>query len=678
MRIPIAWLKEYIDIDGTAQEISDALTMSGTAIEGIETLGQDQILIAEITTNRPDCLSLLGIALELSAVRGKAIKIPQIKEPLITTANTLPLSIEVLDKKACPGYTARVFDEVKINSAPPQMIRQLESMALRPVNNIVDITNYCLFEIGQPLHAFDYDKVVGQKIIVRYAKKGEKILALNDIVYELDPSILIIADTLKPIAIAGVIGGKETGITSSTQRIILESARFDAILIRQTARKLKISTDSSYRFERSIDPNKAIQCSNRAAELIQKHAQALVASKLFTVGSLKAPKSPIIKLKQTTIRRIFGKDFSLKHASLILKNLGFGTSLIKANAVSVTGWSGRSDIKEEIDLIEELIRLHGFENIDEAIPVTKYAGTPVKLSNYNVTRQLKEMLVAQGFWEVVTLSLVSRQKVSQMQIGTKEPLITIQNPLSREQEVLRPLALSGLLDALAHNANRKEKDLMLFEVGKRYLGGVERESLALLISGDIQSTWVNKTEASFYYLKGVLESVYTRFNKPMPTWKPQAFLPQTLVNAVVDGDSQNLVSFNAELQPAVLSEWGIESKVYYAEILLDQFFLLDEKKQSFKTLPKFPPVRRDVAILVNESVSIADIEKHVRKKAQKYLTRFFLFDEYHGKSIPKGRRSLAFSLQYEKTDGTFTDEEIVDIHTGVIDELIQKYKIEIR
>ncbi|MFT7636559.1 MAG: phenylalanyl-tRNA synthetase beta chain, partial [Candidatus Omnitrophota bacterium] len=390
------------------------------------------------------------------------------------------------------------------------------------------------------------------------------------------------------------------------------------------------------------------------------------------------PKPPIIKLNLETIRRIFGKDFSLKKATVILKNLGFVVSAVKANTVSVTGCNSRLDIREEIDLTEELIRLYGFENIDEAIPVTRHIDTPAKLSNYSVTRQLKEMLVAQGFWEAVSLSLVSRQRVSQMQISAKEPLIAIKNPLSLEQEVLRPLALCGLLDALAHNANRKEKDLMLFEVGKRYLGGVERESLALLISGDIQNTWAGKAEASFYYLKGVIESVYARFNKPMPNWKSKSPLPQTLMNAVVDGDNQNEISFCGELQSVVLNEWGIESRVYYAEILLDDFFDLLEKKQVFKTLPKFPPVKRDVAILAEESVSIKDIEKCVRKTAQKHLTRFFLFDEYHGKSIPKGKRSLAFSLQYEKENGTFTDEEIINIHTAVIDELIQKHGIEIR
>lgn len=285
MKIPIRWLKEYVQVEDTAEILAEKLTLSGTAIEAIDGSGEQAVLYAEITTNRSDCLSIVGIAKEVAAIYHSKVQLPE-STPLKDSSNKLPLTVEITDLIACPGYSAICFEKVTIDDAPQWMTEKLSFMGQPSINNVVDITNFCLFESGQPLHAFDYDKIKGNKIIVRKAKKGETILGINNVLYELDPEILVIADAEKPIAIAGVMGGKETEIRETTTNLLLESARFHPALIRNAAKKLKLATDSSYRFERGIDPNQVLRSSKRAGALIQEVCKANVASSLVIAGSL--------------------------------------------------------------------------------------------------------------------------------------------------------------------------------------------------------------------------------------------------------------------------------------------------------------------------------------------------------------------------------------------------------
>jgi len=653
--------------------------MSGTAIEGIEKVGGCDVLSAEITTNRPDCLSLAGIANELSALTGKKIKkitTPKIKTP---SQKHPPLKIKILDRKGCPAYTARVLDAVQVGPSPAWLVNNLAWMGQKSVNNVVDITNFCLFELGQPLHAFDYDKIEGKNIIVRRAKKGEKMIGIDGVVYALDEGILVIADARKPIAVAGVIGGQDTQVTENTRRIALESARFNPILVRHAVRTLKVTTDSSYRFERTVDPQKVVQASDRAAHLIQTHAKAVVASPLLATGGTKSAKASWVTLRKESLDRVMCGVMPLSQAARILSRLGLEVRKTSPRLIKVRTTSGRLDLQEEMDLIEEVIRIYGFEKIPTRIPLTRHSlATGLEFREYETIRRLKASLVSQGLWEVVTYSLVSGNSLSKIHFPTEEAVLKITNPLSQEQEFLQPLGLTGILDTISHNVNRKEKDLQVFEISKRFLKLKEEGILSIAITGAFHQSWDGVRESSFYHLKGIVENVFRSMKKEMPAWTVDTFFPQTFSEnlSLVRGKTR-LVSCSA-VRPDVLANWDLITPVYYAEIVLDEFFKGPDIREAYAELPRYPAVRRDIAIVIDKKFSVAQIEACLLEAGGGDLTRMSLFDQYLGKPIPKNKRSLAFTLQYQKPGGTFTDEEINLIHARIVSALKTRFQIELR
>lgn len=681
MKIPLIWLKEYTDFPDDAQTLADKLTMTGTAIEAVEGNGGQAVLHAELTTNRPDCLSLLGIAKEVSAIYGKPLRRPEIaaiQEP----KKNLPIEIEISDSKDCPAYTAIIFADTKIQKTPDWMAEKLALMGQSSVNNVVDITNYCLFENGQPLHAFDYDKIKGKKIVVRKAVKGESIVGINNIKYDLDPEILVIADAERPIAIAGVMGGKETEITESTKNILLESAAFNATSVRNTARKLKITTDSSHRFERYVDPNLIVSTSRRAGSMILELASAVTASELIVKGEAACGKVREVKLKKETLNRVLGEASDLKQAADILRKIDIQVKAVSESELTALVGSERPDIEIEADLVEEIIRLKGFENIPTHIPTTKHVyDVYVERSDseYRNTLSLKKSLAAQGFWETVTFSLVSGEALQKINFPEAASKIRIANPISKEQEWLRPTHLPVLLDVIAHNLNRQEKNLKLFDIGSRFKDGAEEQVLALAITGYSDYSWEAKKEASFAYLKGIAENVFTVLGKPCGSWSEASFefKADDYTSVIADGRGRVIASVS-KVCDKVLSKWKIVQPVYYAQISLGLVFELPDRKKQFAELSKSPSVSRDIAFLIDRKITVNEIEKVIQKSAGGDLSSLTLFDLYQGKGIPKEKRSLAFNLQYQKQNKTYTDDEIVQLQDKVLKSLEENFKIELR
>lgn len=661
MKIPLKWLKEYVDLPPKAADLAEMLTMTGTKVEAVTQKNGTDILDLEITTNRPDCLSLTGVAAEIAAVTGRkaAARVP--REVKISDKERLPLTIEIKDKLGCPRYLGRAFTGASVKASPAWLERNLDWMDQKPVNNVVDITNFCLYELGQPLHAFDYDKIRGAKIVVRRAKKGEKITAIDGKEYALDERILVIADAVRPIAVAGVMGGKDTEVTASTKRIVLESAQFDPILIRRASRLLKLASESSYRFERSVDPRHVKEASDRASEMLVKLAGAVPASKLIEAGSFKPPKGTWIRLRFERINTLLGVRLKRALMIRILASLGFKVKKGGRVELKVKTLLQRKDIRNESDLIEEIVRIYGFDKIPEAIPSTRHVLRPADLE-YAAIRRLKEFLAAQGFYEAVTLSLQSQKFLARTGWDPSQA-VKVKNPMSAEQEILRPSGFGGLLQVLSHNVSRKEKDLAFFEVGKRFMNDAEENVLSIAVTGAVQSTWEAKQESSFYYLKGVVESIFGFLNKEIPEWAEMTVPAFTEHAWMKIGDE--VIAGCGTVKPALAAEWDLKQPVYYAEIKLDAILKAPSVKKHFQALPKFPPVKRDIAFLVPLQTSVRDIEQVMREAGGATLKEMVLFDQYRGSNIPKGKRSLAFSLEYQKPDGTFTDDEIRQIHERV-------------
>lgn len=672
MKLPVEWLKKYISVSHSAEKLSDLLTMSGSKVEGVQKVNGSDVIEIEVTTNRPDCLSILGLAHEISAITEKKVHYPALSKAAAKSDGSFQIKIE--DKKGCPKYTARFLSNVSIKETPSEEQKLLSQVGVRTINNAVDATNFVLFEMGQPLHAFDADKLKGSQIIVRRALKNEKFLAIDGNEYTLDEDTLVIADEERAVAIAGVMGGRLTEVTSATKNILLESAYFDPALVRRASKKYKLSTDSSYRFERSVTLENVEQASRRAADLILKWGggkETGFISKDFAAKS--KPKSVSVSL--CGVSRLLGLNVSAKRASTILKNLGFTVKSLGKDKISVTPPPFRRDIAREADVAEEILRIEGFDKVPAAIPTTHHSEDGVRDLKAEGMLALKQYMAALGFQEIITYSLLSKKALQQS--GYQESdAHRLRNFVSAEQEFLRPSLLPGMLTAILFNLNRKAESLKLFEIGNRYVNGKEETVLSVGLCGSLEENWRRKEEASFYDLKGVIENMVHSFGGPNYHWN--AGSATTLENAsalTVGGEEKGSAGFVAR---RILSSWDIPKNVLYAEISLEKW--LDRAKSAGKVKPvsKFPVVRRDIAFIIDEKIPVTRLERTLLESGSPYLKEARLFDQYQGKNIASGKRSLAFSLAYQKDTGTFTEDEITALQQIVGETLKKEFQVEFR
>ncbi len=677
MKLPLFWLKKYIDVRLSPERLAEMLTMSGTKVEHTEKNGGDSVLNLEITTNRPDCLSILGLAREVSALTGRKIKFPKIPViPAGARKGRCSVTVELDDRKGCPQYTARLLEDVTIRPAPEHAARCLRLMDSRPINNAVDATNFVLFETGQPLHAFDFDKIKGGVVIVRRARKGEKFLALDDKEYTLDEKTLVIADAERVIAMAGVIGGKLTEVTGQTKNILLESAAFDQALVRRAARAYKISTESSTRFERGVDPEGVATASRRAADLIRQWGGGLETCAVAK-GSTPKRRAGAVVLREQHTRDLTGLSLSAGRMTSILKRLGFDAKPL-AGKVRVLLTPRRKDVTEEPDLIEEVLRIEGFDAVPAVIPTTHHSES-VRDEKAEGILELKKFCAAQGFQEIINYSLISAKTLADSGFSDLSGVHRITNASSAEQEYFRPSLLPGMLGALVFNLHRKADSLKFFEVGNRYFQDREETILAFAACGNLEENWTRKKPASFYDLKGVLENVLHFLGINGLEWRAveDPRLGTNECALFVKGAAVGLVS---DIAGDTLARWDIPREVFYAELICEELLTREDyrKRTQVRPVPKFPSVKRDIAFVVDERIPVGELEELMRRTAAPYLSEAFLFDQYGGKNIASGKRSLAFSLAYQKEDGTFTDVEVQGIHERLGQALKDQYQAEIR
>jgi len=660
----------------------------------------EPVLELELTPNRSDCLGLLGVAHEVAAHTGGRIKLPgaEVEE---TGRDIHELTeVSILEPDLCYRYTARVMEGFRIAPSPLNMQLRLLSAGVRSIYNLVDVTNYVMWETGFPMHAFDYDKLEKGKIRVRRAQPGEKIITLDGLTRNLDPEILVIADDRVPVGLAGVMGGEFTEITGATTRLLLEAACFNPMNIRMTARRMNLPSEASQRYEKGVDPEGAVFAQNRAVNLIQQTAGGVICRGMID-NYPKPYLVPRITLRSGKVDEVLGFSVDEGEIKEIMDRLHLKVQPVsdiatassccreKGAVYSVEIPSFRGDLKEEIDLIEEIARIKGFENIPVTLPVGVItSGRPSE--ERRVMDKARATLISCGLQEIITLSFMSPRFLGELGLPSEDlrhSAIKLQNPLSEEQSVLRTTLIPGALQVMQYNFNRQTEHQLLFEIGKVFLPGAENEKLprekvmaCLALSGSTpQNDWQKPSSPiDYYYLKGILETLLNSLGIDNYRWIPEELPllhPVRGAKLIVDGKE---AGFLGAIHPALQEKLQFRQDVYLAEIDLKVFLGLASLLPAFKPLPRFPSVFRDVAFTVSEEVSSGEIMQDIRKCGGPLLEDIKLFDVYKGKQISEGYLSLAFALTFRNSERTLKDEEIDKIQDAMETILHEKYKAVLR
>ena len=701
MHISYKWLKEYVDIKVSPEKLGEILTMAGLPVESMKEKNGDHVLELEVTANRPDWLSHIGVAREVAAITGKKLKLPSIchceelrhrrwratKQSLKTVlprraspSSQRRVEVKVEDKKLCPRYTARVIRDVKVGESPAWLKERLESMGLRPVNNIVDVTNFCLFETGEPMHAFDLDKVQVNEIIVRKAKKGEKITAIDGVERTLGEDMLIIADSSRPIAIAGVMGALNTEVNYSTKNILLEAAYFDPISIRRTSRKLALTTEASYRFERRVDIENILYSSDRATALICEIAGGR-ADKATDIA-LKAPKATPVTLRSEKLSSVLGFDISITTAIKILKALGLSLKSSSKDKATFTSPAFRADLKSEVDLIEEVARVFGYNKIPGTVPPVTETSGKLPPATF-ISAKVRNILAGLGYDEAITYSLLSKKVIEMSDPkAARESAVTLKNPLSEEQEAMRPDLFPGMLGAALWNINRRNKDIKLFEIGHVYSneGSVfaEKQQLGLCITGGL-SGWGNVSRPyNFFDLKGAVEALFDSLKIEGLHFAPAVdgrFSLGTCASLSVNGKEIGIIG---EADRSVLARFDIKEPAYFCEICVESLLSLIGASKKFSQLPKYPAVLRDISIIVDKCAKNSDMIEAITESAGTILKSAKMIDRYSGKQIADGKISLTYRLEYQSPEKTLEEKDVFETHNNILRSLEAKFGAKLR
>ncbi|MDQ3115741.1 MAG: phenylalanine--tRNA ligase subunit beta [Verrucomicrobiota bacterium] len=656
---------------GLADDADGLLILSPGARIGApisELFPNDTILDVEITPNRADLLSHYGLAREIAALTQKPLRPLEIVEPPTATGDAVQISAP----DECPFYSARRISNITVGPSPDWLRAKLEAVGLRAINNIVDITNFVMLEIGQPLHAFDADKLAGA-INVRLAQPNEKFLALDGRTYNLDQKNMLIADAARGIAIGGVMGGEDTGVTSTTRNVLLESAYFLPSNIRRTARNLNLPSDASYRFERGVDPGMVLRASERAAQLIREIARGEPANDTITAGTLPAPPAGFA-LRYARCTELLGVVVAPAEVDRILE--GFGVDKLGATEEQAS-WripSHRSDLRREVDLIEEVVRVFGINQIPAA---DRSRFTPVSAADrrYDFEMKLRQRLVARGFSEARTSALVGRQTLG---TGFAETAVELRNPLSEDHVALRPSLLPGLIAALERNLRAGAKCVRLFEIGRVFLppDGSEIRRLTLLLCGSASSSthWRGGATRALdlYDLKGALaaaglgEVMFRRLERAEFALATEVFF---------DNEDRGL---GGQL---VSAQSSASAPVFVAEVDLPNDFEATSSARQFRELQRFPSISRDIALIAPDALSHDEILAAIERANEPLLAAVELFDLFSGKGaehIGAGRKSLAYSLTYSDKNRTLTSDEVSAAHDRIRERLRNQLSVELR
>ncbi len=637
------WLSEWVDIDCAPGELADLLSKIGLEVEEVEKTAGDTIYKIDITPNRGDLLSVIGIAREIAAKSEKKLK-KSIEYKFTDETQNKKIDVTVESKEDCPRYTASPLNNIKIANSPSIIVERLQKCGIRPLNNIVDITNYVLLETGQPLHAFDFDKIKGG-ITVRRAKKGEQITTLEETEKELSKEDLIIADDEGPVALAGIMGGLESGISENTQRIVLESAFFKPSLIRNASRRLKISTESSYRFERTADMHMVGYAAYYATGLFEKYANGKLMGKIIDTNP--NPKtSKKITFSYNKVNNLLGMVIKKEKSKNLLQNLGFTVNSKGEDKAEVSIPSYRNDLEIEEDLIEEIGRFAGYNNIPLKF---RYSNRkPVWVENKEII-EIKKTMVRLGFWEAINIPFIEPYWAS----GKKEDAIYLENPMWSDKGILRNSLIPGLLENVKRNLNRGEEIVQIFEVGRVFTDEKEEEeNVGGVIGGYTLKNWYeNDRKVDFYDIKGLVEAFLEEIkilDYSFQDCKNQLFIKERALNVISGGEVCG--SFG------LINQEVCKENVFGLEFNLKK--LINSKKEKrYMKASVFPPLKRDISIIIEKSTPFKEIQA-LLDHSTKQKARIKLIDVYHANKIGKDKKSMTIRLEFYNPKKTLKDDEI--------------------
>jgi phenylalanyl-tRNA synthetase beta chain len=577
-----------------------------------------------------------------------------------------------------------VIKGVKVGPSPAWLVKRLEAMGQRSVNNVADITNYVMLEMGQPLHAFDLDRLRGRRIIVRAAKPGEKITTLDKEERDLTSEMLVIADAERPVALAGIKGGEDSGITETTTDVLLEAAYFTPWQVRATSKALGLSTEASYRFERGTDPEIVPVASDRASAMIAEIAGGEVFAGLIDVYPQKSERDRI-RFRRARYMLVTGLPIELGEAERILRSLGFKVEAdVEDDSLRAIAPSWRVDVSMEEDLIEEVARIAGYDRVKTTLPGS--AGSGAYLEGEDGRRAARRALTSMGYHEAISFSFVNGETDEMLSEAGAEARLALRNPIDETQAHLRVTLLGGLLKSLERNFNHGARNVRLFEIGKCFVAAgderpVETERLAIVGSGARnEDDWQDSAaRLDFYDVKGAIEAVAESLGLPAPEFHPlgdAGFLHPGRAAEVWLGREE--IGLVGQLHPRVAAGYKFKQPVFVAELNLKLMLLADRVEVRYHPLPKFPTVVRDLALLIDTDVSFADVEDAINALEIAELVGVRLFDRYAGKELPRGKHSIALSLRYRAADRTLTDEEVNALHESVVETLKREFDVEVR
>jgi phenylalanyl-tRNA synthetase beta chain len=690
MLISYNWLRELTNTAFTPRELRERLTMVGLAIDAVQESDGDSVLDVEVPSNRPDCLSHVGIAREVAVIEKGKVQSPASKVPKTEGKTSDFASVEIEDVELCPRYAARVVRGVKIGPSPDWLAKRLGEIGQRPINNVADITNYVLHESGQPLHAFELAKLSEHKIVVRRARAGEKLKTLDGVERVLDEQMLVIADAKYPVALAGVMGGLDSEISNSTTDVLIESAYFDPDSVRRTARKLGMDTEASRRFERGADCENVLKAQSRCVELICEIAGGVATEDAIDVYPNPLPARQV-NFRPARVNSLTSLQVDTAEMFRILVALGFNKDEVEKSATTFVVPSWRVDVALEEDLIEEVARHTGYDKIASELPPSNIAGEyqPAEMQR----RALRRMLTHLGFDEAINFSFIDIAHDEQFEtipalvIGdNKGHFATLSNPIIEESSRMRQSLLPGLLASVRTNFNHGSRDLSLFEIGRVFANSApgelpqERDALGLIATGGVEEEGraAATKEIDFYDLKGALEAAIDAMKLP-PLVVSKAsvkHLREGQAARVMLQDGTAIGSIG-RLSESISASYKFRQPVYVAEIDLTALMESSQREIQYRPLPRYPAVVRDVTLLVGRGLDLSELLAAVDAERVTDYSAAKLVGTYEGKNIPEDKRSITLRIEYRSSDRTLRDEEVEERHRGLIDSLVKKFAAEL-